>query len=87
MYMYIYIYTHDYIPNHHIQLSKSLCYRHRGDIVLDVTLFGLKRGQAPPLTPEELTAPADAEVTEWPGRDFRRRSLCPGHGKMVELRW
>lgn len=37
---------------------------HRGDIVLDVTLFGIKRGPAPPPTPQDLTPPADAVVTE-----------------------
>ena len=51
-------------------LHGTLAGRRRGDIVLDVTLFGLKRGQAPPPTPEELTVPADAEVTEWPGNDL-----------------
>ena len=42
--------------------------RHRirvpvGDIVVDVTLYGLKRGQAPPPIPENLDAPpSDAEL-------------------------
>lgn len=48
-----------------------------GDIVLDVTLFGLKRGQAPPPTPEELTAPADAEVTE---SGLASKVIRPGNG-------
>eukprot|EP00434_Breviolum_minutum_P038210 symbB.v1.2.033890.t1/scaffold4268.1/size42138/3 len=48
-----------------------------GDIVLDVTLFGLKRGPTPPPTPDDLTAPADADVTP---SGLATKIIRPGNG-------
>ena len=46
----------------------------RGDIVVDVTLYGIKRQQSPPPVPAELDGPpSDAEFTKT--LDSQMRSL------------
>ena len=42
-----------------------------GDIVIDVTLYGLKRGQPAPPKPTELSVPKDAVIEKWPAVIYR----------------
>jgi len=49
-----------------------------GDIVVDVTLYGLKRGQAPPPVPDNLDAPpSDAELSK---SGLATKIIRPGNG-------